>query len=65
MFGGFMWLFWIVAPVTLFFLFKWIISQKPDEQKPEESVLVVLKKRYARGEIEKDEFELQRHDLMS
>ena len=47
MFGGFMWLFWIVVPVTLFFLFKWIISQKPAYQKPEENALEVLKKRYA------------------
>jgi putative membrane protein len=65
MFGGFMWVFWIVVLVGLFFLIKWIVQQKPGNQKPEESALDVLKKRYARGEIDKDEFEQKKRELFS
>ena len=63
MFGGFIWIFWIACLVALFFLFKWILQGKPGDQKPAESALEILKKRYARGEIGKDEFEQKRKDL--
>ena len=65
MFGGFMWIFWIGVLVGLFFLVKWIVQQKPSDQKPEENALEVLKKRYARGEIDKEEFEQKKKDLLS
>lgn len=65
MFGGFMWVFWIVVLVALFFLIKWIVQQKPGSQKPEESALDVLEKRYAKGEIDKEEFEQKKKDLLS
>jgi len=65
MFGGFMWVFWIVVLVALFFLIKWIVQQKPGDQKPDENALEVLKKRYAKGEIDKDEFEQKKKDLLS
>jgi len=64
MFGGFMWVFWIAVLVALFFLIKWIVQQKPGDQKPEEDALEVLKKRYAKGEIDKDEFEQKKKDLL-
>jgi putative membrane protein len=65
MYGGFMWVFWIAVLVGLFFLVKWIVQQKPGDQKPEENALEVLKKRYARGEIDKEEFEQKKKDLLS
>jgi putative membrane protein len=65
MFGGFMWLFWIAVLVALFFFIKWLIQQKPGSQKPEENALEVLKKRYAKGEIDKEEFEQKKRDLLS
>ncbi len=65
MFGGFMWIFWIAVLVALFFLIKWIVQQKPSDLKPEENAMDVLKKRYARGEIDKEEFGQKKKDLLS
>ncbi len=64
MLGGFMWVFCIAVLVVLFFLIKWIVQQKPGDQKPEESILDVLKKRYAKGEIDKEEFEQKKRDIL-
>lgn len=56
-----MWIFWIAFLVGLIFLIKWIIQQsKPGEQKPKEDPVEILKKRYAREEIDKEEFEKKR-----
>jgi len=63
MFGGFMWIFWIAGLIALFFLIKGVVQQKSGDQKPKESALEILKKRYARGEIEREEFEQKRKDL--
>jgi len=64
--GGFMWIFWIAGVVGLIFLIKWIVQQsKAGEGKAEEGSLVILKKRYARGEINKEEFEEKKKDLLS
>jgi putative membrane protein len=50
----------------LFFLIRWIAQQsRPGEGKLEESSLEVLKKRYARGEIDRNEFEQKKKDLLS
>ena len=64
--GGFMWIFWIAIFVGLFFLIRWIVLQsRPGEGKIEESSLELLKKRYARGEIDRNEFEQKKKDLLS
>jgi len=63
--GGFMWVFWIAVLIGLFFLVKWIAQQKSGDQKPEDNALELLKKRYARGEIDKEEFEQKKKDLLS
>jgi putative membrane protein len=64
--GVFMWIFWIAVVVGIIFLVKWIIMQsRPGEQKREEPPLEILKKRYARGEIDKEEFEQKKKDLLS
>lgn len=63
MFGGFMGLYWIVGLVALFFFVKWIVQQRMEAQRPKESAVEILKKRYAKGEINKDEFERKKRDL--
>ncbi len=66
MFGGFMWIFWILIIVGLVFLIKWVVQQsKPCETGQGESPLEILKKRYAKGEIDKEEFDQKKKDLLS
>lgn len=64
--GGFMWIFWIAIIVGIILLVKWIVQQnRPGGQQQRENSLEILKKRYARGEIDKEEFEQKKKDLLS
>lgn len=64
--GGFMWIFWIAVIVGLFFLIRWIVQQsRPAEQRHPEKPLDILKRRYAQGEIDREEFEKRKKDLLS
>ncbi len=64
--GGFMWIFWIAIIVGIILLVKWIVQQnRSGGQQQGENSLEILKKRYARGEIDKDEFEQKKKDLLS
>ena len=56
-------LFWILVIIGLVLLIKylWEGSQGRREQ---ESALEILKKKYARGEISKEEFEEKKKDLL-
>jgi len=64
--GGFMWIFWIAVIVGIILLVKWTVQQsKPHSENQEMSSIEVLKKRYAQGEIERDEYEQRRKDLLS
>ncbi len=64
--GGFMWIFWIAIIVGIFFLVKWIVMQnRPGEQTGQENPLEILKKRYVRGEIDKEEYDRKKKDLLS
>ncbi len=64
--GGFMWIFWIAIIVGIIFLVKWIVMQsRPGGQQQGENSLEILKKRYARGEIDKDEYDRKKKDLLS
>ncbi len=58
----FMALFWIVLIVGVVLALKWLIGQ--DGARREDSALEILKKRYARGEIDKQEFEERKRDLL-
>jgi len=58
--------FWIAVIVGIVFLVRWLIlSTRSTGHKAhsEDSALEILKKRYARGEIDKEEFEEKKKDL--
>jgi len=57
--------FWIAVIIAIIFLIRWLVSSGGSRGRPaEDSALEILKKRYARGEISKEEFEDKKRDLM-
>ncbi len=73
-FGGiFMILFWILVLVAMVLVIRWLLTgggtRTPGAHRPNsnhttvESALDILKKRYAKGEITKEQFEVMRRDL--
>jgi len=63
--GGFMMiLWWGLILIALIFLVKWILGQQARTQGKDNSALEILKRRYAQGEISKEEFEEKKKDLL-
>ncbi|PWB56478.1 MAG: hypothetical protein C3F06_01240 [Candidatus Methanoperedenaceae archaeon] len=64
MMGGGYWIlgliFWVLVIIGLALLIKYLWEGK----RGEESALEILKKKYARGEISKEEFEEKKKDLL-
>jgi|AZIC01.1.fsa_nt_gi putative membrane protein len=63
--GGFMWLFWILVIVVIVLAIKFVASNSNDSVSSsiDESPMSILKKRYARGEIDEDEFNRRAKEL--
>lgn len=68
-FGGiFMIIFWILIVVGLVFLIKWLIQSINRRQIGDAGgnrALEILKERYARGEMDRNEFERMKTDLVN
>jgi putative membrane protein len=66
-FGGiFMIVFWILILVGLVFVIRWLIQatgKKGDSLQHGSRAMEILKERYARGEIDKAQFEAMKRDL--
>ena len=58
----FMILFWVVLTVGVVMATRWFMGQ--GTARLEDSALEILKKRYARGEINRQEFEERKMDLL-
>ncbi len=59
----FMILFWTVIILLIVWLYKQIKGPEAEPTVMEETSLEILKKRYARGEIDKKEYEEKKKDL--
>lgn len=58
-----MWIFWVVAIFIIIALVWSYIGKRKDTEGSGPSALDILKRRYARGEISKEEFEEKKKDL--
>ncbi len=58
-----MWLFWILLIVLILWLVKTGMNSSESQRGKGKSALEILQERYARGEIDHDEFERMRKDL--
>jgi putative membrane protein len=69
MMGGFwgvgmmfmMLLFWVLIIAAIVFGVRWLVSE--GKERRSDSALEILRQRYARGEINKEEFEAKKRDL--
>ena len=68
--GGFGWIFmilwWVLIAVGIFALVKWMGSSSDTGGRGGDGsrALNILKERYARGEIDDQEFQKRKHDLI-
>jgi putative membrane protein len=61
--GGGMWIFWILIVIALIWFATFATRRESASSTRQKSALEILKERYARGEIERDEFEQIKKDL--
>lgn len=61
--GGFMWIFWILVIAALVWFVVFTTRERQDTSSRGKSAREILDQRYARGEIDRDEFEQKKKDL--
>jgi putative membrane protein len=61
--GGMMWVFWILIIVALVWLVTLATRRGGSPPGNEKSALEILKERYAKGEIDREEFEQKKKGL--
>ena len=59
----FMLLFWVLVITGLVLGIRWLATQGRPQRSESDTALEILRQRYARGEINKDEFEAKKRDL--
>lgn len=65
-FGGYMWLFWLMVIAAIVVVIMSAINTKSSGGlKVEDSPIEILKRRYARGEIDEEEFTRRRKQIES
>lgn len=61
--SGFMWLFWILLIVLIALIVRAMQGSGDNSPDSQKSAMEILKERYAKGEIDRNEFEQKRKDL--
>ncbi|MFC1820178.1 SHOCT domain-containing protein [Thermodesulfobacteriota bacterium] len=61
--GGFMWIIFLIVIVVLIYILIQASKSKDSADSNTETPLDILKKRYAKGEIDKEEFDRMKKDL--
>jgi putative membrane protein len=61
---GWSFLFWILVILGAIVLVKWLLEKDKKTSESGENPLEILKRRYARGEIDREEFEQKKRDLL-
>jgi len=56
-------LFWILVVLGAIVLVKWLLEREKRTSGSGENPLEILKRRYAKGEIDREEFEQKKRDL--
>jgi putative membrane protein len=63
MFGGGMILGWLVLIAGGYFLVHYLVQENRNQVRPSETPMMILERRYASGEIEREEYLRRKKDL--